>query len=221
MDKPGLERWEMNYNLAYRIKEAVALIKDKGFLFAFHNYIYWGEETVLVEMDLSAREDLSRYPLDPGFDIVKINHGLLEDKNVTYPARSEYFRALDYLEKGYVGYALKQGKDVVGYIWYAHIDKSNKKMNHPDVNRFGISDEKDCAYMFSMYLKPNVRGKNLATYLQRVVFHHLRAAGILKAYGTYGKQNISALWIHRMLKWKELKIFKIYQFVLIQKVKAQ
>ena len=211
----------MKYNLAYRIKEAIELIKDKGLLFAVHNYIYWGEETVLVEMDLSTLEDLSRYPLDPGFDIVHIDHGLLEDKNVTYPARSEYFRALDYLEKGYVGYALKQGKDVVGYIWYANIDSSNKKMNHPDVNRFGISDEKDSAYMFSMYLKPNVRGKNLATYLQRVVFHHLKAAGTLKAYGTYGKQNISALWIHRMLKWKEMKIFKIYQFVLIQKVIAQ
>jgi GNAT superfamily N-acetyltransferase len=211
----------MKYDLAYRIKEAVELVKDKGFLFACRNYIYWGDETVLVEMDLSTLDDLGKYRLDPGLDIVGISRELFDHDGVTYPEKSEYFRALDYLKQGYRGFALKRETEVVGYIWYALIDPSNRDRNHPDVNLFGIPGEEGSAYMFSMYLKPTVRGKNLAVYLQRYALHHLRDVGLAKAYGTYGKQNLSALWTHRMLRWKESKTFRVYQFVMIKKAIAR
>jgi GNAT superfamily N-acetyltransferase len=63
-----------------------------------------------------------------------------------------------------------------------------------------------------MYISSTYRGKNLAVLLQRSLHQTLKDEGYVKVYGAYYEDNLPALWMHRMLKFKEHPRRKVFRF---------
>jgi hypothetical protein len=149
-----------------RLSEVVEIIRDRGFVFFIRRFIYCDTVTVFVEKNLEKLNDLADYPVDSGLVLTDISLDILKRSKFSFPVKSEYFRALNYIDKGYHGYALMREQHIRGYIWYANLGTGNERTIHPEADLFGIARDSDAAYMFSMYIDPKERGKNLATYLQ-------------------------------------------------------
>jgi GNAT superfamily N-acetyltransferase len=84
----------------------------------------------------------------------------------------------------------------------------------------GIACGNRDAYAFDMQIAPEFRGKNLAAPLQRALQSTLKAEGIVKVYGYYWDDNLPALWMHRILKFRELPKRRVSRFLWFTKAEA-
>jgi hypothetical protein len=133
-----------------------------------------------------------------------------------FPVRNRFLKAAHYLDKGYRGFALVNGNEVIGDIWYAAAPAAENGTIPPDVKWLGIRC-KDCyAYTFDMYVNPAKRGGAMAALLQLGALHELKKMGFDRAFGYFWSNNIPALWIHRTLKWSEHARIKMTRFFFIK-----
>lgn len=97
--------------------------------------------------------------------------------------------------------------------------KDGKHIFHSDLKMLGIACEEGDAYAFDMLIAPKYRGKNLAVPLQKSLQATLKKEGCQRVYGFYWDDNLPALWMHRMLKFKELPKKRISRFFFLVKSK--
>jgi GNAT superfamily N-acetyltransferase len=116
------------------------------------------------------------------------------------------------LKDGLRGYALVKDDLIVGDIWCACPIKADEKVCHPDMDWLGIDGQAGEVYIFDMYIDPRERGNSLAAPFQKAALYALKADGYTKAYGYYWTDYLPALWMHRLLKWKERGRVQVWRF---------
>lgn len=119
--------------------------------------------------------------------------------------------------KGYRAYAVLSNGAIVGDIWCASPREVHTDPLHPDLPWLGITCGKNDAYMFDMYVIPDSRGKEITSYLLGSALSHLKEAGFDRVYGFYEKNNLAALWTHRMFGYSELGKRKSVRFLFYKK----
>jgi GNAT superfamily N-acetyltransferase len=111
--------------------------------------------------------------------------------------------------QGYYAYAVVSDGEIVGDIWCASPRAVRTQPLHPDLEWLGITCGPGDAYMFDMYVKPDSRGKEITKFLLSHALEHLKECGFSRAYGFYEKDNLPALWTHRLFGYIELQKRKI------------
>jgi GNAT superfamily N-acetyltransferase len=67
--------------------------------------------------------------------------------------------------------------------------------------------------MFDMYIEPEHRGLALSSSLFRMAFRGLRARGVVKVKGYYVVDNLPALWMHRVMGYREMGRVRVQQIL--------
>lgn len=205
--------------LINRIFESINILRSGGIKQLVKRYIYFNNIWVIVEkevkdfrMNVSADTD--------SFNFIKITKDNFYKNMLSDDEAGHYFRIQSYLKKGYQGYMLIQDSILLGYIWFSLIDKDVKHY-HPDVKYIDIDYNEPCVYMFDMFLRKSVRGKNIGSFIFGSLLQLLKNNGIVKAYGFYEAKNIPALWVHRLFKCKEMKRINVSQVIFYKIVKKE
>jgi len=196
----------------YQIPEALA---EGGLSNVIRKRVFWQRMAIPVEMDLSTLPPFGDLEgSDYQIDELKLE-GLRAGKwSFTEPSRR--FKAPGNLTKGWRGFVLVKGSTVVGDIWCITPREGGNSVTHPDLDMLGISCGEREAYAFDMFIDSAYRGKNLAIPLQRSLHSTLKIEGYEKVYGFYWDDNVPALWMHRMLKFKELPKRRVSRFFFLQ-----
>jgi GNAT superfamily N-acetyltransferase len=198
--------------IAYRLKESFDILRSRGFRYLFRRYIYFNKIWVIVEKDLPDFENKVN-PGDGKLQFLAITRDNLDKKMLRDNEEDHFYRIQSYLVKGYQGYMLMNNNDFLGYIWYSPITTGGAGIVHPDARHIDVSHNKPSAYMFSMYLRPDKRGGNMGAYIYSSLLDLLKNKGFEKAYAVYDIKNIPALWVNRVLRFKEIGRLKISQVI--------
>jgi len=204
--------------LSMRFLQIYESVKHTGLSSLLRQIVYFNRVAIVVEKDLLELEAMKENPAQAPVEIIELRKDLLNNHDLLYPLKNRYFKAVHYLKKGYGGYAIAKGKTIVGDIWFFAPDSSNTALRHPDCQWLGLQCENDQAYTFDMFLNPEERGNNLASFLQTSALRSLHKKGFTRAYGYYWGDNIPALWVHRLVKWKEMKRLKVHRFIFMKHV---
>ncbi len=199
----------------YQIREALA---QGGLKNLIRKRVFWRRTATPVEMDLSTLPALRDLSSDYQFIEVKLEGLRMGEWSFTEPSRC--FKAPGNLKKGWRGFALVKDSVVVGDIWCITPGEGGNSATHADLDMLGISCREREAYAFDMFIDPAYRGKNLASLLQRSVQLTLKMEGYEKVYGFYWNDNLPALWMHRMLKFKELPKRRVSRFFFLYSAQA-
>jgi GNAT superfamily N-acetyltransferase len=197
----------------YEIREALL---EGGLWNLIRKRIYWQRTATPVEMDLttlSPFEDIE----DSDYQFIELTSERLCTVNWTFKVASRYFKACRNLKKGWRCLALANDSIVLGDIWCISQCKVGNTHIHTDLSLLGITCKVHEAYAFDMYIDTAYRGKNLAVFLQRFLQSTLKTEGYEKVYGFYWTDNVPALWMHRMLKFKELPKQRLSRFFFLQR----
>lgn len=206
------------YNLAkMRLLQIWETMNQYSLSYVFDHTIFVNRVAIPVEKDLASLQPGRADQHQTDGEIVEITPELIASQRLVYPLRNRHLKALYYLEKGFGGYALVKGDKVSGDIWYFPLAKEHDKV-HSDVKWLGITYGENDVYTFDMYLDQRERGKNAAMVLQKGALQGLHEKGYSKAYGYFWANNVPALWVHRILKWKELPRVKVSRFLFLKKV---
>lgn len=209
----------MTISLKNRIYESLCILRFNGIKFFINRYIYFNDKWVVIVKDISNFE-MKISGVDDQLSLININKNNFSKDMLGKDEISHYFRVQLYLDKGYHGNMLIRDGKLLGYIWYSLIGR-DMKSNHPDVKYFNIDCNEPSAYTFSMYLRSSERGNNMSVYIFSSLLKLLKDKGIVKAYGVYEAKNIPALWVHRMLKCKEISRLIITQIIFYKFVKSE
>jgi len=204
-----------------RIVQVVETMKLNSIRKLLREIIYLDREAVPVEMDLSTLRPLEDFMRQQDEKLIEIKPEMIYQRTLTYPIKSRYLKAENYLNNGYRGFAMVNADAVSGDIWCAASTNPKDGLMHPDESWLNIRCGKSEAYTFDMYVNPGKRGSNLAAALQNGALHELRKQGFTKAYGFFWADNIAALWVHRTLRWKELKRVKASRFIFSKKLRVR
>lgn len=188
----------------YQILEAC---KAKSIYSALDSAFFNAKEAVSVEKELSSLKPLSLLKDYSEFTFMEI----LKDfpgKELVYPLKSRHLKMLRNLDGGYQGFAMVKGNEVVGDLWCFIPQATLRKKKHPDLEWLDIRLNDEEAYLFDLYVKPEARGKGLANLFLWKTLNLLKERGVTKVYGYYLKNNLPALWAHRIMGYKELKTVK-------------
>jgi GNAT superfamily N-acetyltransferase len=206
------------------VKKILRAIKLVAVYSYIESRIFINRIAVTVEKDLSLITPLKDSLNQANVKLVEITpdsisqeanaqQALIYSDDKRHPNRRQ--KAAYYLSKGYRGFALVKENEVLGDMWYVGTRTDNKGILHPDMKWLGIRCGANEAYAFDMYLYPEKRGKNMATLLQNGTLHEMKKDGFKIAFGYYSANYTPALWMHRMLRWKELRRIKVSRFFFI------
>lgn len=213
----------VNY-LKIHVKPYLKIIKLDILYYFLLSRFFVNRIAVTVEKDLSSLPPPGDLFREAGLRLVAITPESVrqdgENQNVmSYPTKSKsenrYAKAVNYLDKGYRGFALVRGNEVCGDIWYVGGRSDQKEAPHPDLKWLRIQCANDEVYAFDMHLYPEQRGKNMAVLLQSGALHELKRKGFKRAFGYYWAKYLPALWVHRTLQWKELGRIKVSRLLFI------
>jgi len=199
-----------------RLYHIAETIRFNGVAYLLREIVYRNREAILVEKDLSMVKSPDDALHQANVHIEEITRPAIASHTLQFPIKNRFLKAMHYLDKGYGGFALVSGNEVLGDIWYAAAPTSQDGTLPPDVKWLGIQCDDNYAYTFDMYLNPVKRGGALASLLQIGSLHELKKKGFSRAFGYFWSNNIPALWVHRMLKWSERAKIKVSRFFFIK-----
>jgi GNAT superfamily N-acetyltransferase len=198
----------------YQALEAFKQERLKGVL---RPRFFWKRKATPVVMDLSVVVLPADIRSTFGYQFDELNMGNLVEEKLLFLVPSRGVKALRNLKRGWRGFALIQGNIVVGDLWCVVPSADGTRAAHPDLAMLGITCGAKDAYAFDMYISPAYRGENLAAPFQRSLQAVLKAEGWNKVYGYYWDDNLPALWMHRILKFKELPKRQVSRLLFYQK----
>jgi|GEM_PF-773820 len=206
--------------LTTRVKHILKAIKLDIVYYYLRETIYINRVAVTVEKDLSSLIPLKDSLEQAGVKLVAVTpDSIMQDakkeQSLIYPDEDRGKWAVRYLNKGYRGFALVRGREVCGDIWYTSARNNRKGPIHPDVEWLGIRCGDNEVYAFDMYVHRDRRGNNLANLLQNGALHEIKKNGFARVFGYYWAKNIPALWVHRTLRFKELRRIKLTRLFFI------
>ncbi len=206
--------------LIMRVTQIYEFIRSNGWLPFLREIIYINRKAILAEKNLREVNDSRNFLQRSNIRFLEITPGTFDGNNYQYHIKNRKLKALHYLRKGYGGYAIARGNNILGDVWYVASNKSGHVPDHPDIHWLGIKWAKDYVYCFDIFIVPDERGNNLAAPFQNSAMYSLRNKGYLKAYAYYWADNIPAVWITRVInKWKELKTLRVNRFLFFKNIR--
>ena len=194
--------------------------REKGCFSALAYTFYKYEEAVPVEKDLATLKPLPESS-ETDLRLLELGPENFAGHSLVYPLPSRRERVERYFDRGYRALAMVRGNEVVADLWYVTRQNARTREIHPNVRCFRIDLGPDMAYMFDMHFLPGQRGGGAATYFMGSALHHLRGRGITRAYGYFSAHNTPALWVHRLLGWRELPRFELRRFFLYENARLK
>lgn len=179
--------------------------RAKNISSALDKAFFIGKEAISVEKDLSSLKPFSLLKDHREFTFMEILKDSPGKGSLVYPLKSRRLKMLRNLDKRYQGFAILNGNEVVGDLWCCTPQTGLREMNHPDLAWLGLRLHEKEAYLFDLYVKPEERGKGLVNLFLWKTLNALKDRGVTKVYGYYLTDNLPALWVHRMMGYKELK----------------
>jgi len=206
--------------LTTRVKHILKAIKLDIVYYYLRETIYINRVAVTVEKDLSSLIPLKDSLEQAGVKLVAVTpDSIMQDakkeQSLIFTDEDRRKSAVHYLNEGYQGFAVVREREVCGDIWYTSARNNRKGPIHPDVEWLGIQCGENEAYAFDMYLQPDKRGNNLANLLHNGALHEIKKNGFARVFGYYWAKNIPALWVHRTLRYKELRRIKVTRLFFI------
>ena len=169
-----------------------------------------------VEMDLSLPITIPKH-LIQNYEFIELNMDDLRARKWSFAIRSRYFKTIRNLKKGWRSFAIVEDDLIVGDVWCDSLSGPENIVAHPDLKMLGINCKEKEVYAFDMLIASQYRGKNFAVPLQRFLHLSLKNEGFRKVYGFYWNDNLPALWMHRMLKYRELPKRNLSRFFFLHK----
>ena len=143
----------------YQSRQAM---KEEGLKGIFRPRFFWKRKATPVEMDLSIIPSPANLLRDARYQFIELKWEDLLDGNLLFVLPSRGRKAPRNLKRGWRGFALVNGNEVVGDVWCITPVKSGRAVTHPDLKMLGITCSDNDAYAFDMYISPAHRGENLA-----------------------------------------------------------
>ena len=198
--------------ISMRLLQIVELYEFNGLKTLLNEIFYRKRCAIAVEKYMG---DLEPFKGKTPDDVRVVSVNSKTDKNIflKYTVKHRKLKCESYLESGYNAFVLKRADHVLGDIWYATKTDSSREFIHPDMEWLNLVARPKDVYMFDMFLNPNERGNGMAAYLQHNALLLLKQGGFEKAYGFFMTDNIPALWVHRLLKWEEIKKVHTKRFI--------
>jgi GNAT superfamily N-acetyltransferase len=184
--------------------QVVETLRERGGARALLKGVYWRGQLVPVERDLSTVPAVDGLLRKVNVELARITPGSWRENPATYSVASRRYKARKYLARGFGAYAVVRDGKVIGDIWHAPRGATKAELAHRDFDVLGIEPGRKDVYLFDMFIDPKHRGEALAVPLMGGALHALGQLGCEKAYGFFTADNIPALWVHRILKYKEL-----------------
>jgi len=189
--------------------------KEDGLLKTLRRALYSREQAIPVYCDLSTAK-LDKYKLEAlGCEIRQVNDGKRNGRS-RYSLKSRELKVRPNLKKGCRSFVLVKDERIIGDIWYIPPATSNLRP-HKDLDLLGIDLGPTDVYAFDLYVSKHERGKDLATAFMGSVLRELRGMGYTRAYGYYLSSNIPALWIHRLIGYKEMPGIGLKRFAFFRR----
>jgi hypothetical protein len=192
--------------------------KSEGFSSVWRKAFFINKVVLPAVKDLSSLPPLKVSAKTGDVRFVEIQDERFSGESVRFPSRSRELRVPKNLKKGYRGFAIIKGEDVIGDMWYCTGEGPNPTAKHPDLEWFewfGVTLGDKDVYMFEMYVKPQERGGWMVNILHWNALKALREKGFEKVYGYCTADNVPALWVHRTLGYKEVGRFKMHRLMFL------
>lgn len=176
--------------------------QQESFLTACLSNLYHCIETVPVVRDLTtlrpAKESNSDRPM-----ILDLGPDNFRSYELRYSLRSRREQVEHRFRLGYRSFAMLRDGMVIGDLWYVTRATSLAPRIHPHLQWFKIDLGPNDVYMFDMHVEQKERGNSLTTWFLSSVLFNLHHNGYDKAYGYFDAKNVPALWVHRLIGYKE------------------
>ena len=122
---------------------------------------------------------------------------------LSYQLRSRELKVKMNIRKGFETFVLVKDGRVIGDLWFTQA-REGAPYPHRDLELLGIELASREAYAFDLFVSKQERGKDLTTSFMVRALKGLGNMGFTRVYGYYMAKNIPALWIHRLIGYKEL-----------------
>ena len=204
-----------------RLNQFLEETKEKSFQEAFRKSVakclLTNQIVVPAYNDLAALKPILKTDPSLNLEFLIVNKDNVESVASMIKTNSRRLKVLHNTQSGYYDYAVVSHGEIIGDIWCATPREVKEDPIHPDLPWLGITCGKNDAYMFDMFVVPDSRGKVVTSCLLGGALSHLKEAGFEKVYGFYEKNNLPALWTHRLFGYKELGKRKSIRFLFYKK----
>lgn len=195
-------------------------IQENGWKHTFQEMVYFRHrQAILMSVELDSLQPLKENKRQEGLELIAIEKKNVGSMSLNWPLQHRHLKMLSNVDKGYRGYVLVRDGTVLGDIWCAFSTPDNPSV-HPDIGLLQIDCGPQDVYGFDMYIPRRERGNSsLAGFLFGGALHDLKQMGFEKMLCYVMADRTPAVWLHRMLGFKELHRCELMRFLCFKSVK--
>jgi GNAT superfamily N-acetyltransferase len=205
----------MSNSISIKVSQLSENIISNGISNTLKEIFFLNRNVIVFEKDLDNLNSKISPVNKSEIEFINISKSNFSRFSAKFPSKSRYLKTLKNTNKGYESFALIRNNTIVGDCWFAAPFGYANNLIHPDLNMLGIEAREKDAYMFDMYVIPEERGTK-STDLLKYAFLALKDRGIKKICTFVMANNTPAIWMVRMLGFKELNRKKIHRFLLFR-----
>ena len=202
-----------------RLVQLVETVRMKGFRDMLGDYLYIGRKAIPVEKDLGMLKPLTVSNAYRDLLLTPITKTDLDESKYHYQFKNRELKAIYYLNRGYRGYVVIRGSDILGDIWYWSPSNLKKGVTPKDLHWLGIECNVGQVYSFDLFSNPTIRGNNMAAFFFNSFFHALKKDEVNKVYGYFWADNTPALRVHRLVGFGERQPVFVDRFLFFKRIR--
>lgn len=182
---------------------------------------FWKAEIIVCCKDLTTFNFNGNMRLSNLSENLKIEHiSTIEDYKNYKQIPSRLCKAKKFFNQGFSVIAAIRQDSIAGDLWYFQVYDEKNMPDHPHMKWFGFQLEIAFIYMFDMYIAANERGHGIEKLLLDHAFKFFAHQGSTKIYGSYRKDNLPALWMHRVAGYEEIFELQVRRILGFYKVSS-
>jgi hypothetical protein len=190
--------------LVIRFQQLIESIANGGITFALGKAFFINKMAIPVVKNLEKPSVWSDREVKQELFLIEITRQTLPQLQYFYQVKSRSLKMQHNVDKGFRAFAAVSGKTIVGDIWYTTSETTRHSHLHEDMDLLFVTPGPKDVYMFDMFVDPIHRGNSTALFLMKNALFQLAVKGYEKVFGYVDAKNIPAIWIHRVLNFKEL-----------------
>jgi len=201
-----------------RFNQTIELFKHEGFISLIKNSVFFKRKLIVFKKDLSAEDAQIKQVRRTNVNIINVTLDDFKTQDYQFSSKSRFYKAIKYFRYSSEAFFALKNNIVIGDVWFSSKSFDHGKDYHPDLAMLNFKLNKEDIYMFDMYLEPSERGSAVESSILGQAINTFQRRGFKNIFTYVMAENTPALWMTRVMGFKELNYLYMSRLFFIRKI---
>jgi ribosomal protein S18 acetylase RimI-like enzyme len=201
-------------NSLMRLQQFMYMVRHGGLRKTLGEMVYFWRKTLLLQARPETHQGGEEWNHEDGeISFYEVSMANIENLLLDFPNAGIWQKSLMYAGNKYNGVFAARKNEVIGFNWYVCHENGESGLLQPDLKWLRLELKPGEAYLFDLWIRPDLRGKKIGLLLAKETLRILWEKGITAAYVFVFSDNTPSRKNLQKINYREIRAFRSHRFL--------